>query len=157
MQYCAEFKAAVCQQLLCEECRSDTFSHRRFQLIVLGLQLADQRAADEILLCSLRGKLRCDLKVGMFWAKQTDPKRWWWWWTHGGVDVLHFLQVGPAPGHTGLHQQVLGAALLRWARVQIGVANVLQQGRVCGRHASKDLRDIGDTVMDDSGSQLPVL
>lgn len=47
-------QVAMCQQLLCAECRSDTFFQRRFQLVVLCLQLADQGAADEVLFRSLR-------------------------------------------------------------------------------------------------------
>lgn len=55
VKYCTEFASVcVCQQSLCAECRSDTFFHCRFQLIVLGLQLADQGAADEVLFRSLR-------------------------------------------------------------------------------------------------------
>lgn len=44
------------QQLLCEECRSDTFFHSHFQLIMFGLQFANQGAANKILFDSLWNK-----------------------------------------------------------------------------------------------------
>lgn len=44
------------QQLLYEECRSDTFFHSHFQLIMFGLQFANQGAANKILFDSLWNK-----------------------------------------------------------------------------------------------------
>lgn len=102
------------------------------------------------------GRIRCRLKLGDSRRKRADSKRCPGGETHGDVDIFHFLQVGPASGHAGLHQQVLGAALLRRAaaRVQIGVANVLQQGGLRGRHALQDLRDIGIRCCDSNSIQI---
>lgn len=44
------------QQLHCEECRSATFFHSHFQLIMFGLQFANQGAANKILFDSLWNK-----------------------------------------------------------------------------------------------------
>ena len=52
---------------------------------------------------------------------------------HNDVDVLYFLQVGLASGHTWFHSQVLSAALLRQTatKLQIVVTDTLQKGRMC--------------------------